>query len=193
MQVSNRVDSSLMCLLRLLAAAVLVLMTACAKQPDYRPDPLPPETVKSVDLARYVGKWYEIARYPNSFEKNCQGVTAEYETNPDGSIRVLNTCRKGSPTGTPSTAEGRARIVEGSGNARLRVKFAPAWVPFAEGDYWILHLEPDYSAALVGDPAGKYLWILGRTKTMAPEIKAKITARADELGYDSSKLVLVEQ
>ncbi|MBX2878319.1 MAG: lipocalin family protein [Granulosicoccus sp.] len=165
-----------------------LLLSACATQPDYRPNPTPPETVKNVDLSRYAGTWFEIARYPNSFEKNCQGVTAEYEQKADGSIRVLNTCRIGSPDGKIRTAEGRARVVEGTGNAKLRVKFAPAWVPFAEGDYWILHLEADYSAALVGDPSGRYLWILARENTLTPETLLAIKTRAAELGYDPNKL-----
>lgn len=179
--------------MRFYIAGCVLFLSACATQPDYRPDPSPPETVESVDLTRYAGKWFEIARYPNSFEKNCQGVTAEYNQTPEGYIRVVNTCRKGSPEGKIETAEGRARVVEGTGNAKLRVKFAPAWIPFAEGDYWILHLETDYSAALVGDPSGKYLWILAREKKLAPDLLQKIMSRADALGYDSTKLELVPQ
>lgn len=173
--------------------AAALMMTGCLSQPDYRPEKTPPETVASVDLERYLGKWYEIARYPNSFERNCAGVTAEYSVRPDGAIGVLNTCREGTPDGEARIAEGRARIVEGSNNSKLLVKFAPAWVPFAEGDYWILHLEPDYSAALVGAPSGKYLWILSREKVLAPSVFTKITGRAEELGYDASKLEMVAQ
>lgn len=168
-----------------------LVLTACASQPDYRAEETPPETVAFVELDRYLGKWYEIARYPNSFERNCQGVTAEYSIRPDGAIGVLNTCRKGTPDGKARTAEGRARIVEGSDNSKLRVKFAPSWVPFAEGDYWILHLEADYSAALVGSPSGKYLWILARETSLAPAILTKIKSRAEALGYDASKLEMV--
>lgn len=179
--------------MRAVIFAVMLVLSGCASQPDYRADDTPPATVASVDLDRYVGKWYEIARYPNSFERNCQGVTAEYSLRSDGAIGVLNTCHKGTPDGKARTAEGRARIVEGANNSKLRVKFAPSWVPFAEGDYWILHLETDYSAALVGAPSGKYLWILGREKTLAPDMLAKIKARAGALGYDASKLEMVEQ
>ena len=173
--------------------AFTLILSGCASQPDYRAEEALPETVASVELDRYLGKWYEIARYPNSFERNCQGVTAEYSIRPDGNIGVLNTCRADTPDGKARTAEGRARIVEGSNNSKLRVKFAPVWVPFAEGDYWILHLEADYSAALVGDPSGKYLWILGREKALEPYVLAKIKDRADALGYDVSKLEMVAQ
>ena len=179
--------------MRALVFAFTLILSGCASQPDYRAEAAPPETVASVELDRYLGKWYEIARYPNWFERNCQGVTAEYSIRPDGNIGVLNTCRAETPDGKPRTAEGRARIVEGSKNSKLRVKFAPGWVPFAEGDYWILHLEDDYSAALVGDPSGKYLWILGREKALAPAVLTKIKGRAEALGYDASKLVMVEQ
>ena len=179
--------------MRAVIFAAMLVFSGCASQPDYRAEETPPDAVASVDLNRYLGKWYEIARYPNSFERNCQGVTAEYSLREDGAIGVLNTCRTGTIDGKARTAEGRARIVEGSNNSKLRVKFAPSWVPFAEGDYWILHLEPDYSAALVGSPSGKYLWILARETSLAPDTLTKIKARAEALGYDASKLEMVEQ
>lgn len=180
------------CRKQLVITLLTLLITACATQPDYRPDPTPPETATDVDLSRYVGKWFEIARYPNAFEKNCQGVTAEYTQQENGEIQVINTCRKGSPDGPTSVAEGRAKVVKNSGNAKLRVSFAPRWIPFAVGDYWILHLEQDYSAALVGDPEGKYLWILARNKTLPNEQLTAIRDRATELGFDASKLVMTE-
>jgi apolipoprotein D and lipocalin family protein len=177
----------------LTAAVAALLLSACASQPDYRAQETAPATVPQVDLTRYVGLWYEIARYPNGFETDCAGVTAEYAQRDDGRISVTNTCHKGSPDGTVKVANGVARVMENSGNARLKVKFAPSWVPFAWGDYWILHLEPDYSAVLVGDPGGKYLWILAREKTLDDATLGRIKARAEELGYQSAPLVMTDQ
>lgn len=170
------------------ALASGLALGACTNQPDYRPIKTDPPVVSAVDLEKYAGLWYEIARYPNSFETGCEGVTAEYRQRDDGKITVLNTCREGSPTGKARASEGVARIVSGSNNAKLKVKFAPEWVPFASGDYWILHLEPDYSAALVGAPSGKYLWILARSSQLAPEKLDKIKARAEALGYETEPL-----
>ena len=168
---------------------MFIFTTACASQPDYRAEGAPPATVAEVDLERYAGLWHEIARYPNRFQRRCGATTAEYALKADRTISVLNTCQvKGSETETIS-AEGRARVVEGSNGARLKVKFAPAWVPFAEGDYWIMHLEPDYSAALVGDPGGKYLWILARAPNLEAETRARVLARAEELGFATEPLV----
>lgn len=173
--------------------AVALTMTACMSQPDYRSAERAPETVTRVDLDKYAGKWFEIARYPNSFEKNCTNVTAEYSQRSDGKITVINTCFKGSAAGEKEVAEGVARTVEGSNNAKLKVKFAPEWVPFASGDYWILHLEDDYSAALVGDPEGKYLWILARTKTIDDVLLDKIKSKAATLGYETAPLEMTPQ
>jgi apolipoprotein D and lipocalin family protein len=169
-----------------------MMISGCQIQPDYRAAKAAPETVAQVDLDKYAGKWFEIARYPNWFEKNCTNVTAEYAERDDGKISVTNTCFKGSKSGKREVANGRARVVEGSGNAKLKVKFAPAWVPFAEGDYWVMHLEPDYSAALVGAPSGKYLWILARDPVIAPATLTKIKARAEALGFDASALEMTQ-
>jgi apolipoprotein D and lipocalin family protein len=103
----------------------------------------PLETVKQVDLRRYAGKWYEIAAFPQRFQKGCTCTTAEYEMTDQGWIRVINTCHKDSPEGKLSVARGKAFIVPGSGNAKLRVQFF--W-PF-RGDYWIIDLAEDYSYA----------------------------------------------
>ena len=167
-----------------IAVGGAMFLSSCANQPDYRPDKTPPPTVASVDLNRYAGLWYEIARYPNSFQQDCGGVTAEYTLRDDGKIRVVNTCR----TGDPRSSEGVARVVEGSNGSKLKVQFAPEWVPFAAGDYWILMLAEDYRFALVGDPDGKYLWILSRTPTMTEDTLSAIKSRAEELGYATAPL-----
>lgn len=174
-------------------ALASLLLSACQSQPDYRATKTDPATVNAVDLDQYAGKWYEIARYPNSFEENCTNVTAEYAKRPDGKISVVNTCFKGSASGKKNVAEGVATVVEGSGNAKLKVKFAPEWVPFASGDYWILHLEPDYSAALVGAPSGKYLWILARDSELPEAVLTRIKDRAEALGFETAPLEMTPQ
>lgn len=164
-------------------------LAACTNQPDYRAATEDPETVASIDLDQYDGLWYEIARYPNGFQKNCEGVTAEYTQRDDGKVTVLNTCH----SGKARTAEGVAWIVEGSGGAKLKVQFAPEWVPFASGDYWVLDLADDYTSALVGSPSGEYLWILSRTPVISDELYGAITARAEQLGYETAPLKKTDQ
>ncbi|MFN7056673.1 lipocalin family protein [Hyphomonas sp.] len=168
------------------AAFALPLLTACISQPDYRNNPEPPPTVASVDIDRYAGRWFEIARYPNWFQRNCGPSEAIYARREDGRISVLNSCE--TEDGGTDDIEGSARILDGSGNAKLKVRFAPGWIPFAEGDYWVLHLEPDYSAVLVGEPRGQYLWILAREADPDPDIINRILARAQALGYQTAPL-----
>jgi apolipoprotein D and lipocalin family protein len=147
------------------------------------------EVVPSVDLKRYIGTWYEIARYPNSFQKeDCVATTATYSFREDGKIRVLNTCRKGSPDGPKKSATGKAWVVDPVTNAKIKVQFF--W-PFS-GDYWIIQLGDEYEYAVVGHPDRTYLWILSRTPTMAPELYARILARLNEQGYDPSKLIVAQ-
>ena len=145
--------------------------------------PLP--TVDAVDLERYLGTWHEIARYPNRFEKDCTAVTAEYRQNSDDAILVTNRCRLHTPSGDEKVANGKARIVEGSNNAKLRVTFF--W-PFY-GDYWIIKLDPDYRYAVVGEPSRKYLWILARENRLPDALKNDITAWLPEIGYDPGKII----
>ena len=125
--------------------------------------------VDSVDLDRYAGRWYEVARFPNSFQEDCTGETvAEYERLSNGQIRVVNSCRHSD--GTMKRAEGRAKVARRGGpTSKLKVRFAPAFLsflPMVWGDYWILDLTEDYTAALVGDPGREYLWVLSRTPVM---------------------------
>jgi len=136
-----------------------------------------PEPVKAVDPARYVGLWYEYARYENRFEKNCDGVTAEYALLPEGRISVLNTCKKGNPVKV-SRAKGKAKPVGDALKAKLKVSF---FGPFY-GDYWVLDHAEDYSWSIVGEPSGKYLWIL--TRQAKPGNGEALVARAVALGYN---------
>jgi len=149
---------------------------------------MPLDVVESVDLDRYTGKWYEIARYPHFFENGCVGVTADYSIREDGRIRVLNTCIENSLDGESRTIEGVARAAD-STNAKLKVSFF--W-PF-EGDYWILELGDDYDFAVIGEPGHNFLWILSRTPTLDNQILEGIFSRLPSLGYDVERLIMVEQ
>ncbi|MBC9209090.1 lipocalin family protein [Roseomonas aerophila] len=144
-----------------------------------------PEPAKPVELSRYTGLWYEIARYENSFERGCEGVTAVYSLRDDGLVGVRNACRQGGVDGEEKVSEGRARIVEGSEGAKLKVSF---FGPFFVGDYWVLDRADDYSWSIVGEPSGRYLWLLSRTAQPTPEIRQTMLNRARELGYDLSLL-----
>ncbi len=162
---------------RLLALAALLLLTACGTVQRDTDAPITP--VAQLDVQRYLGKWYEIARYPNWFERGCVGVTAEYALRDDGQISVTNTCREDSLDGPVSVAEGVARI-EGPG--QLTVTFTP-WLPFARGDYWVLYLDQAYTVAVIGNPAGRTGWILARTPQISADARAAAEAAFVANGY----------
>lgn len=167
----------------LLVSTSSLLISGCLNQPVYRQTNTPLQTVSSVDLNKYLGKWYEIYRLPNWFEDDdCVTVTAEYGLRDDGGVSVLNTCHKASKK---EEAKGIAKIVEGSNNSKLRVSF---FRPFY-GDYWILDLASDYSWVLIGEPAGKYFWILARDKKLSPELEESLLVKAEKLGYLRKDLV----
>ncbi len=152
------------------------------------PQDKPLETVPSVDLQRYLGTWYEIAAFPQRFQKGCHCSVAEYSLEKDF-VRVVNTCRKDSPEGKVKRARGKAFVVKGSNNAKLRVQFF--W-PF-RGDYWIIDLADDYSYAVVGAPDRNYLWILSRTPQMEEGLYQEIVKRCADKAFDVSKLVKSDQ
>lgn len=149
----------------------------------------PLETVESVDIQKYLGKWYEIALLPNRFEEGCHCTTAEYSLIDEETIKVVNTCNQDSADGEIDQANGKAFVVEGSDNAKLKVQFF--W-PF-KGDYWILELDEDYQYALVGSPSREYLWILSRTPTLEEEILTQLKESAEQKGFDTSKLIYTDQ
>lgn len=166
-----------------MAFAALVL-AGCAQTTTARRGLPPLATVRHVDLPRYVGTWYEIASFPQKFQRGCTDTTATYSIRPDGDIDVVNRCRKGTPSGPEDVARGRARVVDKVSNARLEVSFfRPFW-----GDYWIIDLAPDYAYAVVGHPSRDYLWILGRTPTMAPATYASVLGRLADAGYEVGRL-----
>ena len=149
----------------------------------------PLDVVEMVEIDRYAGRWYEIARYPNSFERGCVGVTAEYTPLDDGRIEVLNTCIESSLDGPSREIRGSARVVDATTGAKLKVTFF--W-PF-EGDYWIVDLGEDYDYAVVGEPSRNFLWILSRTPQMDETLYEDIVAWLPGIGYDPDRLVRVPQ
>ena len=146
-------------------------------------------TVKELDLNRYLGTWYEIARFPHSFEKNMVGVTATYSLRDDGKIRVLNQGYKNTLNGELSVAEGKAKIPDPSEPGKLKVSFF--WIFY--GDYNVLELDENYQYVMIGSSTDKYFWILSRTPQMSPETYEMLLEKARKRGYNLDKLVKVPQ
>lgn len=156
--------------------------------------PSKPTPIAHVDLAKYAGKWYEIARLPIYFQRNCASdVTATYTANPDGSIKVDNQCQ----TAQAKTLEAIGKATKnGDTGSQLKVTFLPKglrWLPFGKADYWVLALDKDYNYALVGTPNQKYLWVLSRTPTMPDSIYNTYVNLAKQQGYDVNKLIKTVQ
>ena len=151
-----------------------ICLCSCASGPQ-------PKTAASVDLARYAGDWYEVESSPNPFQRGCTDTRASYRALPDGKIAVTNSCMR---KGHPASIKGVARVVPGSNNTKLRVRFF--W-PF-EGDYWVIAVDPDYRWAAVGHPNRKYQWILSRKPTLdAPALQRARAALAAQ-GFDTNLL-----
>lgn len=166
----------------LLAAGALAACASMTAGPVG--NPAVPQPAKPVDLTRYVGLWYELARYENRFEHDCEAVTAEYRRRSDGVIEVVNSCHKAAVSGPVKVARGRAKVVEGSQDAKLRVSF---FGPFF-GDYWVLDHADDYSWSIVGEPSGRYLWLLTREAKPPAAQQERLMTRVKELGYDTRLL-----
>lgn len=148
-------------------------------------DMKPLTTAPFVDLSRYVGTWYEIARYPNKFQEGCVGSKATYSLTDAGKIKVINECYDDSFSGKLRSAEGKAWVVDKETNAKLKVSFF--W-PFA-GDYWIIELGRNYEYAVIGHPDRKYLWILSRSPDMDEKVYQAILAMLRGQEYDTEKLI----
>jgi apolipoprotein D and lipocalin family protein len=168
----------------------LLVVTSMSLQPGE-----PVATVPFVDLDRYLGRWLEVARLPNQFQDQCASdVTADYVRRDDGRIGVTNRCRRAD--GTVDQAEGVARVVDTSTNAKLKVRFAPAWLsflPFVWGDYWVIGLADDYRLAVVGSPDRKYLWVLSRSPELPEPDWQQAMQVARRNGFDVSRLVRTKQ
>lgn len=155
---------------------------ASAQQIDYT-------TITAFDLNRYLGKWYEIARYDHAFERGLVRTTAEYTLRDDGKIKVLNSGYLNGLNGSYQESVGKAKPNKNGEPGQLRVSF---FGPFY-GDYYILDLAPDYSYSVVGSSSPKYLWILSRTPQLSAEVQSKILRNLQKRGYDTTKLIWVKQ
>lgn len=144
-------------------------------------------TVKELDINRYLGMWYEIARFDHRFERNLVGVSASYSMRDDGKIKVVNQGYKNTLDGKLSRAVGKAKLTDEPG--KLKVSFF--WIFYA--DYFVLELDDSYKWALVGSSNDKYLWILSRTPKLKENQLNHILEKAEQRGYDTSKLIWVEQ
>jgi apolipoprotein D and lipocalin family protein len=176
-------------------AAIIAIAAAAALQPaSARAQEPAVRAVPFVDLDRYAGEWFEIARFENRFQRQCVGdVRASYARRADGRIDVFNRCRTGDGQ---IQARGVARVVDEQTRAKLKVRFAPAWLswlPPVWGDYWIVGLAPDYSWAVVGDRGREYLWILARTPRLDAESMAAARTTAQDNGFDVARLVQTPQ
>jgi apolipoprotein D and lipocalin family protein len=167
--------------------SMLLNVMGCINMQKQTSLPLP--VVPYVDLTRYAGTWYEIARYPHSFQEGCVGSKATYTLRDDGKISVLNECYDKSFSGKIRSAKGKAWIVDKETNAKLKVSFF--W-PFA-GDYWIIDLGKNYEYAIIGHPSREYLWILSRTKEIEEKIYEAILSRLKDNQYNTSKLIKTYQ
>ena len=153
------------------------------------------KTIAFLDVPRYLGTWYEIAKFPNRFQKKCVSNTiAIYTAKPDGNLRVLNSCKTAS--GETSEAEGLARQIGAKDSPKLEVRFAPEWLsflPLVWGDYWVIDLDPQYQLAAVSDPSREYLWVLSRTPQLDPKVYADLLQRLQQQHFDIQKLELTSQ
>ena len=150
-----------------------------------------PTTVPTLDLQRYLGTWFEIARLPMRHEPaDYTDISATYSLQGDGKVRVQNRALDG--TGERQESIGEATPVPGSGNAKLEVTFLPEglrWIPFTKGDYWVLRVDEDYHTALVGGPDRKYLWLLARSPDLDASTRDDFLATARAQGYDLAGLI----
>jgi apolipoprotein D and lipocalin family protein len=153
----------------------------------------PPETVDYVDLKKYTGLWYEVARIPNSFQDQCiRGTTAEYTLKENGEIAVVNSCID--EEGEVDKADGVAKVIDKKTNAKLEVSFVSflGWRPFW-GDYWIIGLDENYKWVVVGHPERKYGWILSRVKNPDEKVINKIFELLKEQGYNPKDFKMTKQ
>ncbi|MFZ6777086.1 lipocalin family protein [Undibacterium sp. Ji83W] len=182
----KRIITAILFALSLNANAVDTLQAASVK---------PVITIAALDVPRYLGTWYEIAKFENRFQKKCVGFTsATYSALPDDKVQVVNRCQGSS--GEAIEAIGEARQVGNSSSPKLKVRFAPAFLsflPMVWGDYWVIDLDKDYQLAAVSEAKREFLWILSRTKKVDKEKYDALVARLVAQGLDVSKLVLTKQ
>ena len=152
-------------------------------------------TIPSLNVPRYMGTWYEVAKYPNRFQKNCASNTsAVYEAQPNGGVRVTNRCTE--VDGKFKEAAGEARQIGNATSPKLEVRFAPAWLsflPFVWGDYWVIDLDGDYQLAAVSEPSREFLWILSRTATPNSEAYNQLLEKLAKKGFDLKRIEISRQ
>ena len=173
----------------LLCAVASGLLASCSTAPQANK---PLKTAIKVDVSRYTGKWYEIARYPKWFQTGCDSATAEYSKDKNGTIKVVNTCIRAD--GSSRKIEGVATPVDAKAN-RLKVSFPDKWYSKAipapkEGNYWVIDLSPDYRHAIVGTPDRRSLWFLSRSATISSKDFERMKATAAGQGFDMNALVI---
>lgn len=149
----------------------------------------------SLDVPRYMGVWFEIAKYPNWFQRMCVSNTkAEYKPQPDGSVQVVNRCTN--EEGKIKEAAGVARQIGPANSPKLEVQFTPTWlsfIPFLWADYWVIDIDSDYQLAAVSEPKREYLWVLSRTPEVNPAAYDALLARLEKKGFDLRKLERTRQ
>lgn len=178
-------DAKRIGLVWLVAVSVVLLAMAC--QSSKKMSELDTSTVKTLDLNRYLGQWYEIARFDHRFERGLQGITATYSLRDDGKIEVLNQGYKNGLNGKRSSAKGKAKTTDEPGKLKV------AFFLFFYGDYYVMELDDDYRWALIGSSSDKYLWVLSRTPQLKESTKKHILEKVEKRGYDLSKLIWVDQ
>ena len=177
--------------------ALGAITSGCVGSPGPVGNTAVPQPAKPVELSAYLGKWYEYGRYEAPFQKGCEGVTADYslrETSGASNIRVVNACYQDALDGEFKRSTGRAKVVEGSDGAKLKVSF---FGPFF-GDYWVLDRsesgdDDQYQWSIVGEPSGRYLWMLTRDAKPSEALRSKLERRVRELGYDWELVRLTKQ
>lgn len=177
------------------SCAALLLASLCAVPALAADTARPLQPIESLVVPRYMGVWYEIAKFPNEFQKKCIGDTsATYSLDNDGRVKVVNRCR--TADGKYDTADGVARQLGATTSPKLKVRFAPAilsFIPMVWGDYWVVDLDEKYQLAAVSEPKREYLWVLSRTPQVAPAEYDALLARLTAQGLDVSKLVRTPQ
>ena len=182
----------LVALCRRIGALWVCACMLCAQGALAQPSAAAPalQTIPTLDAQRYMGRWYEIAKFPNWFQRVCASQTqAQYQLQDDGTVRVLNRCRNAD--GEWKEALGTARLVGGAGSPKLQVRFAPdwlAWLPVVWGNYWVIDLDADYQLVAVSEPSREYLWVLSRSPQVASEVYQALLQRLRAQGLVVERL-----
>jgi apolipoprotein D and lipocalin family protein len=178
-----------------LSLVILIAILGSSNLGAQTNDTAPVKTISTLDVPRYLGTWYEIAKFPNWFQKKCIGNTkAVYSLKADGNLQVLNSCKIAS--GEVSIAQGAARQIGPTDSPKLEVRFAPEWLsflPMVWGDYWVIDLDSQYQVAAVSDPRREYLWVLSRTPQLDPKVYDDLLQRLQKQQFDTAKLETTSQ